>query len=51
MQSSHQSALENKHAALDQRLEQEKHRPAPDTMMIAELKKRKLRLKQEIAQL
>ncbi|WP_375427716.1 YdcH family protein [uncultured Sphingomonas sp.] len=50
MQSSHQSALEFKHAALDQRLEQEIHRPAPDSIVIAELKKRKLRLKQEMAQ-
>ena len=51
MQSSHQSALETKHAVLDQRLAQESQRPAPDTIMIAELKKQKLRLKQEIAQI
>ncbi|WP_375402378.1 YdcH family protein [uncultured Sphingomonas sp.] len=48
MQASHQAALQTKHAVLDQRLEQESQRPAPDMLMIADLKKQKLRLKQEI---
>ncbi len=51
MQSSHQAALEIKHALLDQRLARESQRPAPDMLTVAELKKQKLRLKQEIAQL
>lgn len=44
----HQSALEAKHANLDRRLNEESHRPNPDTVVIAELKKQKLRLKDEI---
>ena len=51
MHSSYQAALATKHAVLEQRLTQESQRPAPDTMIIAELKKQKLRLKQELAQL
>lgn len=48
MQSSHQAALQNKHATLDQRIAQETLRPLPDTMLIAELKKQKLKLKEEL---
>ncbi|MBB4618942.1 YdcH family protein [Sphingomonas abaci] len=44
----HQSALEAKHASIDRRLAEESHRPLPDTALIAELKKQKLRLKDEI---
>ncbi|HEX8382403.1 MAG TPA: YdcH family protein [Sphingomonas sp.] len=51
MQSSHQAALATKHSALDQRIAQESQRPAPDATVIADLKKQKLRLKQEIARL
>jgi hypothetical protein len=51
MQASHLAALQTKHAVLDQRLAQESQRPAPDTIVIAELKKQKLKLKQELAQL
>lgn len=50
MQSSHQAALQNKHAILDQRIAQESLRPLPDTILIAELKKQKLKLKQELIQ-
>lgn len=49
MQSAHQAALETKHATLDQRIAQESQRPMPDARVIAELKKRKLRVKEEIA--
>ena len=49
MQSTHQTALEQKHATLDRRLAEETHRPLPDTTVIAALKKQKLRLKEEIA--
>lgn len=48
MQTAHRSALEAKHAVLDQRISHEAHRPQPDAILIAELKKQKLRLKEEI---
>lgn len=48
MQTAHRSALEAKHAVLDQRIATETHRPMPDDMLIADLKKQKLRLKEEI---
>ncbi|PAX09522.1 YdcH family protein [Sphingomonas lenta] len=51
MQSSHQTALETKHAVLDKRIAQENQRPLPDAMLIAELKKQKLRVKEEITRL
>ena len=51
MQTTHQTALETKHATLDRRIEEESHRPMPDTAVLAELKKQKLRLKEEIASL
>lgn len=44
----HHSALRAKHASLDQRLAEESHRPLPDSALIADLKKRKLRLKEEM---
>ncbi|SFP63177.1 YdcH family protein [Sphingomonas rubra] len=49
MQSTHQTALEQKHATLDRRLADEAHRPLPDSVLMADLKKQKLRLKEEIA--
>ena len=49
MQTTHLSALEAKHAVLDQRIEDERHRPMPDTIVLADLKKQKLRLKEEIS--
>lgn len=48
MQTAHLSALEAKHAVLDQRITHESHRPLPDDLLIADLKKQKLRLKEEI---
>lgn len=48
MQSAHVSALSAKHAVLDERIATERQRPQPDTMVIADLKKQKLRLKEEI---
>jgi len=47
--SSHLNALQSKHAGLEARLRQEMARPVPDTATIQVLKKRKLRLKEEIA--
>ena len=48
MQTTHQTALETKHATLDRRIAEESHRPLPDAMVIASLKKQKLRLKEEL---
>lgn len=48
MHASHQTALETKHAGLDRRIAEEHGRPQPDEMLIASLKKQKLRLKEEM---
>lgn len=48
MQTAHLTALEAKHASLDQKIAEEHGRPAPDQALIADLKKRKLRLKEEM---
>lgn len=50
MDTSHVSALNAKHAGLEARIRDETARPAPDSLIIAALKKQKLQLKQEIAQ-
>jgi len=49
METSHVSALQMKHAGLERQLEQELNRPMPDIVAIQEIKKRKLRIKEEIA--
>ena len=51
MQTAHHSALEAKHASLDARIADEAGRPNPDQSIIADLKKRKLRLKEEMGTL
>ena len=51
MDSAHASALQNKHSHLDEQLRAERGRPAPDAGLIQELKRRKLRIKEELAQL
>ena len=51
MQTAHLAALEAKHAVLEQRIVDETQRPLPDTAALADLKKRKLRIKQEMTQL
>lgn len=48
MQTAHISALEAKHASLDSRIAAEQARPAPDRLVIADLKRRKLRVKEEL---
>ncbi|SFR78626.1 DUF465 domain-containing protein [Sphingomonas jatrophae] len=45
MVDSHANALVNKHAGLDARLAEEIRRPNPDSGLVAELKKQKLKLK------
>ncbi|MEW4467592.1 YdcH family protein [Parasphingorhabdus sp. JC815] len=42
------SALRNKHEALDRKISEEENRPAPDTIRLHDLKKQKLRLKDEL---
>ena len=49
MVQSHMVALESKHAALARQIEDETLRPRPDEILIHELKKRKLRIKEELA--
>jgi len=44
----HVEALCKKHATIDEIIEQEEHRPAPDTIRLMNLKKQKLRLKEEL---
>lgn len=49
MHQAHISALQTKHAGLDERISTESQRPQPDMAMIARLKKEKLRIKEELA--
>ncbi|WP_336107718.1 MULTISPECIES: DUF465 domain-containing protein [unclassified Thalassospira] len=45
---SHIEALTAKHAALEQELHLETRRPAPDDSLVADIKRRKLEIKDEI---
>ncbi len=47
----HITALEARHTELEQALEAEISRPHPDDLIVADLKKQKLRIKDELAQL
>lgn len=47
----HVDALHTKHAGLDARLRAELARPAPDAAMVQDIKKQKLRIKEEISRL
>ena len=51
MDTSHVSSLQLKHAGLEKRIEEEMSRPLPDDAVIQTLKKQKLRIKEELAQL
>ncbi|WP_088306883.1 YdcH family protein [Novosphingobium sp. B 225] len=48
MEQSHVSALQQRHAGIDRQIREEMNRPLPDLAMIQSLKKRKLRIKEEI---
>ena len=48
MEVSHVSALHTKHAHLDRQLHEEMSRPVPDIATLQLLKRRKLRIKDEI---
>lgn len=47
----HLSALAAKHAQLENQISQEHQRPYPDTAALSQLKKEKLRIKEEIARI
>lgn len=51
MEASHVSALQLKHAGLERLLAEEQGRPMPDLVTIQVLKKRKLKIKEELADL
>ena len=48
MNQPHLIALETRHAALDRKIETEKLRPLPDTILLADLKKKKLKIKEAL---
>lgn len=49
MESAHTSALEAKHAGLERMIQQELTRPSPNDVLLQDLKRRKLRVKDAIA--
>lgn len=49
MVSSHVSALQTKHAGIEAQLREELSRPFPDMATIQKLKKKKLRIKEELS--
>ena len=49
MVSSHENALQVKHAGLEARIHEELNRPAPDETLLHDLKKQKLKIKEELA--
>lgn len=49
MEQSHVSALQLKHAGLERQIQDELNRPLPDRTMLQQLKRRKLRIKEELA--
>ncbi len=49
MDVNHVVSLETKHAQLDQRIRQEALRPRPDQVLLSQLKKLKLKIKEELA--
>lgn len=48
MEQSHVSALQLKHEGLERQIQMEMSRPLPDLAAIQSLKKRKLRIKEEL---
>jgi hypothetical protein len=51
MVSSHENALQAKHAGLEARIHEELCRPAPDETTLHSLKRQKLKIKEELAHL
>lgn len=48
MSMSHLSALKSRHADLDEKIANEERRPAPDMAVVAQMKKQKLKIKEEM---
>lgn len=48
MPTSHQAALETKHATIDRQIAAESGRPLPDAQLLAGLKRQKLKLKEAL---
>ncbi|CCG07628.1 YdcH family protein [Pararhodospirillum photometricum] len=48
-QDARKDALRTRHAEIDLLVEKEEARPVPDLLMVAQLKRQKLRIKDEIA--
>ena len=51
MLTTHSSAMRAKHAGIEARIASESRRPAPDMVLINQLKKQKLKIKEAIARL
>ena len=51
MDPSHAAALQSKHEGLERRIQEEMSRPAPDEAVLQTLKKRKLKIKEELYEL
>lgn len=51
METSHVSALHTKHAGLERQLSEEMGRPSPNGGLVMELKRRKLKIKEQLAQI
>ena len=51
MESTHFNALRNKHDGLERRIAEERARPSPDEVLLMELKRRKLKIKEALSQL
>jgi hypothetical protein len=49
MEKAQVESLESKHAALQAQIDREERRPHPDDLLLHQLKKEKLRLKDELA--
>lgn len=49
--SAHLDQLAQRHASLEKALDEEAHRPHPDEMRIAQIKREKLKLKDEMERL
>lgn len=47
--SAHLEQLQNKHATLDAKIQHELRHPIPDTLRLSQMKKQKLRIKEQIS--
>ena len=51
MESTHISALQTKHADIERQIQAEITRPLPDETLVAQLKRKKLKIKEELSRL